>query len=228
MKINQLLKRTACSLLAASSLASLSSLLPIQSAAANIGTRGCGGLQPGQWLWDARRFTANIYSDGTIRANDGGREITATWTCDDRDSGQITVRWSSGFVDTLTLSSDKNTLIGGNQTGARFNVIRAERPSSPPDLCGEIPGNWLWDSRFSATIYSSGAISANERGRRFSATWTCNNSLSGRITVNWSTGFIDSLTLTQRESQRHPLTVARLTGRNNTGSSVTAVKRILH
>jgi len=225
MKIKQLLKKTACSLLAVSSLVSISSFLSVQPASANIGFTGCGGLQPGQWLWDTRRFTANIYSDGTIVANDGGRRITATWTCNDRNNGRITVHWSTGFVDTLTLSSDGNTLTGGNQTGAQFNVIKSGRPSSPPDLCAEIPGNWLWDSRFSATIYANGVISANEGGTRFSANWTCNSSLSGRITVNWSTGFIDSLTLTRRESQRPPLTAVRLEGRNNSGNNVIAVKR---
>ncbi|MFM7447546.1 MAG: hypothetical protein ACKO24_02975 [Leptolyngbyaceae cyanobacterium] len=78
----------------------------------------------GQWAWDVRAFPATIYSDGTVIGVDGEKQIQAQWACIDDSKGQIRVTWNTGFTDTLTLSPDANTLIGGNDKGENFVVKR--------------------------------------------------------------------------------------------------------
>src|SRR5437870_12212787 len=66
----------------------------------------------GRWSW----FTGGIVTvrdDGVVDATIVGGQ------CERTDAGQrrYVIRWTNGYVDTLTLSSDGNTLDGANAQG---------------------------------------------------------------------------------------------------------------
>lgn len=148
----------------------------------------------GNWAWDKRAFPATIHPDGTVVGDDGGKTITATWTCSDDEKGQIVVNWSTGFIDTLTLSSDGNSMIDNNH-GRHLVVVRRES-SYQSDRCSLIVGEWAWDKRaFPATIYSDGTVVGNDGGKRISGEWKCLRRAKGQIVVTWNTGHTDTLML---------------------------------
>jgi hypothetical protein len=69
----------------------------------------CGGIA-GVWTWFAGGDVV-FKPNGTVEALNG---LTARWHCRD---GIFTVTWSHGFVDRLTLSSDRARLSGTNNWG---------------------------------------------------------------------------------------------------------------
>ena len=149
----------------------------------------------GDWAWDTRAFPATIKSNGTVVGNDGGKKIKATWTCIDDAKGQIVVNWNTGYIDTLTISSDGKSMTGANNYGGRLVIVKRES-SYPRNRCSLVVGNWAWDTRaFPATIHSDGTVVGNDGGQMISGTWLCLDSLKGQIVVKWNTGYTDTLTL---------------------------------
>lgn len=75
----------------------------------NIGT--CANVA-GNWGWDTRAMPTTLSSNGNVTARDGLRSLSGKWYCTS-GSGDIVVKWSSGYVDHMRL--DGNTLTGFNQ-----------------------------------------------------------------------------------------------------------------
>jgi hypothetical protein len=69
-------------------------------------TRSPCGKLTGVWSWFSRRMVTFV-ADGTASSG----TLTARWTC---ESGNVTIHWSHGYVDRLTLSADGNSLTGTN------------------------------------------------------------------------------------------------------------------
>ena len=69
----------------------------------------CAGVA-GVWTWFVGG-DAVFKPNGAVEAVNG---LTARWTCRD---GIFTVTWVNGFVDRLTLSSDRSRLSGTNNLG---------------------------------------------------------------------------------------------------------------
>lgn len=171
----------------------------------------------GDWAWDTRAFPATIKSNGKVVGNDGGKRITATWTCIDDATGQIVVNWSTGYIDTLTISSDGKTMTGVNNREARLVILR-RGSSHQSNGCNLVVGNWAWDTRaFPATIHSDGTVFGNDGGQLISATWLCIDPLKGQIVVKWNTGYTDTLTLSNDGNT--------LTGANNRGGRLIIQRR---
>jgi hypothetical protein len=71
---------------------------------------GCAAI-PGVWSW----FTngdVTFRADGTLTQG----SLTGRWTCTD---GRVSVSWSHGYYDTLTLSADGRSLSGFGSTDSR-------------------------------------------------------------------------------------------------------------
>ena len=99
----------------------------------------------GTWAWDVvdnpiegiGRFTADHRSSWHIAA---GTPATATglWVCDENHR-EITVTWSHGFVDTLTVSPDGSALAGDSTAGFRITATRIDDdPRTPVDPDGKV------------------------------------------------------------------------------------------
>jgi hypothetical protein len=84
---------------------------------------GCDGLV-GSWDW----FTRSVV---TFRADhvilyDGNR--AGTWECTDAAKGSAKLRWTAGFIDSITVAGDR--ISGVNQQGV--SVSGARRASAAP------------------------------------------------------------------------------------------------
>ena len=196
-------------------------------------TPQCESLN-GTWAWDTRAFTAIlVQSDtgglrGNISAIDGDNNITATWQCDP-STNTVEVNWSSNITDRLTVR--RNALVGTNSLGRKVVVIRQSYDDTGEVIGGcpeTIVGDWAWDNRaFPATIFSNGSVVGNDGSNIITADWTCLNSEENQIQVNWSTGHVDTLELSNDqnrlvgENQRRPLTVQRRLPLQNSQAQVT-------
>jgi hypothetical protein len=76
----------------------------------------CAGTV-GIWSWFIGGDVV-IKTNGTVEAVNG---LTARWQCND---GLIVMTWSNGFVDRLTLSSDRTKLSGTNNWGLGVSATR--------------------------------------------------------------------------------------------------------
>ena len=98
-----------------------------------------GGSAPtcsivGTWNWRNSAGTTYIHSDGTMeyRGSDG-RIITGTWAVKDSVNGVYTFSWTqNGAFDTLTISSDCNTLDGYNSGNDHITATRISGSDTPP------------------------------------------------------------------------------------------------
>lgn len=159
------------------------------------------------WAWDTRAFVASLSpSDaqgisGNITAVDGGQQITATWQCDP-STGMVEIVWSTNITDSLAV--DTNALVGANSNGSQIVAIRRADYDTGAVVGGcpaAIVGNWAWDDRaFPATIFSDGTVVGNDNRNLITATWTCLDPADGKIQVDWSTGFIDTLELSSDDN----------------------------
>ena len=78
----------------------------------------------GNWKW----FTGGIviiHADNKVgwkATPNATSAIPGTWQCDQK--GAYTLSWSNGFVDSLTLSGDGNSLSGANAQGVKVTATR--------------------------------------------------------------------------------------------------------
>lgn len=73
------------------------------------GEAGSCRAVPGAWTWPIVGGGV-LYRNGTSNLNG----IPGSWTC---ASGHVTITWSNGFVDQMTLSADGNSMAGNNNIG---------------------------------------------------------------------------------------------------------------
>jgi hypothetical protein len=76
----------------------------------------------GTWIWPGGR-RISINEDGKLQS----RDDAGTWECTDVASRTYVLRWKSGYIDTMVLSSDGNRLKGENNQGGRTTAIRAQQ-----------------------------------------------------------------------------------------------------
>lgn len=72
----------------------------------------------GTWTWVPRDQIVTIKSGGECAST---YNVTGKWRVLDARKRTFEIRWSSGFVDHLTLSTDGNKLTGSNQYGKQPN-----------------------------------------------------------------------------------------------------------
>jgi hypothetical protein len=73
----------------------------------------------GTWTWHYILDSETVLSEGGAGRNNTGPE--AVWTC---SAGIATATWDNGFVDTITISGDGNTLFIKNNEGKSFTADR--------------------------------------------------------------------------------------------------------
>jgi len=99
----------------------LASLLMVQPL---FGT-GCEAIV-GKWAWFAGGEVI-VASDGTFRQQSGAN---GTWTCTDPSKGIVTLKWSTGFVNTMLISRDGRGLSSADRSQA---FVSARRVGNPPE-----------------------------------------------------------------------------------------------
>jgi hypothetical protein len=73
----------------------------------------------GTWTWHYFLDTETVLSEGGVGRNSTGPK--GAWTC---SAGIATAKWDNGFVDTITVSGDGNTLFIKNNEGKSFTADR--------------------------------------------------------------------------------------------------------
>ncbi len=84
----------------------------------------------GRWNWLTVGGIVSVAEGGTLRYHPNDLTpvpmFTGTWDCD-AGSGEIAMRWNTGFSDKLRLSEDGNRLHGTNdQNGSTVSAVRAK------------------------------------------------------------------------------------------------------
>jgi len=79
----------------------------------------------GKWAWFAGG-EVTAASDGTFRQQSGAN---GTWTCADAAKGIVTMKWSTGFVNTMLISADGRGLSSADRSQA---FVSARRVGNPP------------------------------------------------------------------------------------------------
>jgi hypothetical protein len=173
---------------------------------------GCEALA-GRWTW----FTGNTITFRDNGIADGG---TVFGQCERTEAAQrkYVVRWQTGFVDTLTLSRDGNTLDGTNAQGVRVFSARMGTSSSTTSRtakCEAVAGRWNWYVGPPVVIREDGTLDNGLLSGRCEQT----NVAQRRYSVYWQNGAVDTLVLSAARN--------RLDGANNFGVSVSAAKIVV-
>src|SRR5438093_13192246 len=143
----------------------------------------------GRWSW----FTGGIVTfldDGVVDAT------IVRGQCERADAGQrrCVMRWTNGYVDTLTLSSDGNTLDGTNAQGIPVFADRVGTSSSAPSRtakCEALAGRWNWFVGPPVVIREDGTLDNSLLGGRCELT----NAAQRRYTIHWQHGAVDAVLL---------------------------------
>lgn len=206
----------------------------VNSSNAQAQTSACSSLG-GKWYWDDRAFVANMtfrfrdrLTTGYIRAMDGGNFINGSWRCDPSNR-TLTVTWdSSNITDTLTVGY--RSLVGTNSNGKR--IVAIKRTTDRRNCTGSgitISGNWWWDNRFVAVMYSDGSVLGNDRGQLIRGRWRCLGR-NGRFEISWNTNITDTMYFTGRRvgiRNRHTgalISYRQFEGYNSNGDNVSALR----
>ncbi len=166
------------------------------------GSRPGGTFDPsriaGSWTWILGQ-TLKIGADRRLTVWKDGLQISAaTWECIDPAARRFLFRHTTGgWVDTVTLSDDGNTLTGSNQANT---LLRGERQGergfgtfSPPVIAGE----WFWVEDQRLVVTGDGRFQVFKGGQRInSGTWTCTDQgLRKYVLRHVSGGWVDTVTL---------------------------------
>jgi hypothetical protein len=90
---------------------------------------GCEGVL-GVWNWSVTgkvEITAGHQLHWTPPPGSNAPPVIGTWSCASSSERRVELRWPTGFVDTLTLSSDGRTLSGRSTGGIPVMGARADR-----------------------------------------------------------------------------------------------------
>jgi hypothetical protein len=90
---------------------------------------GCEGVL-GVWNWSVTgkvEFTAGHQMHWTPPSGSNAPPVIGTWSCASSAERRVELRWPTGFVDTLTLSSDGRTLSGRSTAGIPVIGARVDR-----------------------------------------------------------------------------------------------------
>jgi hypothetical protein len=90
----------------------------------------------GTWQW-INGDSVYIHDDGTMESERG---IAGTWRSTDNNGYEL--EWSNGFTDTLTISSDCQSLNGNNQYGGGVSATRSSTSdvgTGEPDISTPAP-----------------------------------------------------------------------------------------
>jgi Caspase domain len=168
----------------------VASARPAQAAPA----AGCAALA-GRWSW-FNGFTVTIVAEGSAE----GASVLAKCETLDLAQRRYVIRWVNGFVDTLVLSRDGNTLDGTNAHGIRVFGARMGTSSSTSARdakCEALAGRWNWFIGPPLVIREDGTLD--------------NGFLSGRCdgidlsqrryAIRWQNGVIDTVALSADNSR---------------------------
>jgi hypothetical protein len=164
----------------------------------------------GRWTW---------FTGVTVTFREGGIVDGALvfGQCEGTDAARrrYVVRWQNGFVDTLTLSGDGNTLDGTNAQAIRVFAARMGTSSSTTSRtakCEALAGRWNWFLGPPVVIREDGTLDNGLLSGR------CELSNAGqrRYTLHWQNGAIDSVALSPDDT--------RLDGINNVRVPVSATR----
>jgi hypothetical protein len=170
---------------------------PEAEANSNSGSITGTGTIVGAWNW----FTGTkvyMHIDGTFEAWAGSQKSnTGTWT---RSGNSYTFYWvDGGYVDTLTLSPDGQSLDGYNKggthvTGNKISSSDTVAGTSSISATGTIVGTWNWFTGTKVYIHVDGTFEA-WAGSQKSNTGTWSRS-GNKYTFYWvDGGYVDTLTL---------------------------------
>lgn len=124
-----------------------------------------------------------IFADGTGHDSRGN---TTTWTLLDAARGIYELRWSHGYIDTVTLAPDGMTLSGVNNTGFHWN---ATRQGPPPPPVAVLPGSWDWGPGSGFVDILGDGTGRDTLGN--SLAWTLLDAETRTYKLKWSHGFVD-------------------------------------
>jgi hypothetical protein len=194
----------------------------------DIGTSSSSGSSSGTdsivgtWNW----FTGAkvcMHPDGTLEAwKDNQKSTSGKWT---GSGNKFTLNWvDGGNVDTLTLSSDGQSLDGYNQSNSHINGKKisssdtiAGTSSSPGSTSGpnSIVGTWDWFTGTKVCMHPDGTLEAwKDNKKSNSGKWTGSGN---KFTLNWvDGGNVDTLTLSSDGQS--------LDGYNQGGTRITGKK----
>lgn len=159
----------------------------------------------GSWDWAAGQ-TIKAREDGVLIVYEGNRQINSgRWEKQSDGSFRFTYE-SGGFVDTIRLSDDGESIFGKNNRGKDLRGTRTERFSA------SIVGSWRWMNSETIVVYPNGKISVFEGDRQTNTgKWERLPDDSIRFTHAVG-GFVDTVTLSP-DGQR-------IEGRNKDGKRV--------
>jgi hypothetical protein len=171
----------------------------------------------GQWEWGAGGGITEIRADGSGR---DARNNTLQWAVRDGPERTYTLRWSHGYVDTVTIAADGRTLTGVNQQGLRFSAKRvsseppAASPTPPTTALNAIPGRWSWGVGGGTVEIRTDGSGRDGRGNTMQ--WIVRDASARTFTLRWSHGYTDAATLS---ADGNSLVVV-----NNQGTRFTATR----
>jgi hypothetical protein len=178
----------------------------------------------GTWNWVSGQ-TLEIHTDGTLEVFDsnGSKINEARWTVLDAERREVRfVHRSGGWVDTVTLSYDGQSLDGRNNQGYALHGSRRSAPPPPPRnrIAEELAGTWNWVSSQTLEIHTNGTLEVFDgNGNKINeAQWTVLDAERREVRfVHRSGGWVDTVTLSHNGQS--------LDGRNNQGYALHGTKK---
>ena len=177
--------------------------------------RGPGPSPIGTWDWvQGQRLV--IQRDGTCQVYLNGQKINdCQWVGLGDGRYRLTHR-SGGFVDTITVSPDANTLTGVNNSGYALHGSRVGAAPQPPPQA-RLPGRWSWVSGQMLVIGGDGTCQVYLNGQKINdCQWVSLGDGRYRLTHR-SGGFVDTVTLSPDANT--------LTGVNNLGYALRGTRQ---
>ena len=188
---------------------------------ATTGRTPSGGIT-GNWIW-GNGAIVTVNANGSVDAG----SVKGTWS---RTGNTYTFRWNNGFSDTMTLSSDGQSMKGKNNNGSDVTARRpsgrsaaggiegsagtttasAGQPAGPLEGAESLVGIWTWGNGVQVMINAEGRLDGgNVQGR-----WRLVDRSKKIYTFEWDNGFKDTMTLWDNNN--------KLKGVNNRKSTVSA------
>lgn len=155
-----------------------------------------GAGLPGRYSWVSGQ-TLVINGDGTCQVFLNGQQINScTWISLGGEQYRLSHR-NGGFVDTIGLSRDGNTITGRNNYG---NDLRGQRIGSagsnpPPPPVASLPGRYNWVAGQVLVIAPNGTCQVFQNGQQInSCSWVSLGDDRYRLTHREG-GWVDTITL---------------------------------
>lgn len=169
-----------------------------------------GAGLPGRYSWVSGQ-TLVINADGTCQVFQGGQQINSCTWISLRDGQYRLTHRNGGYIDTITLSPDGNTITGRNNSGFE---LRGQRigGAPPPPAAANLPGRYNWVSGQILVISGDGTCQVFQGGQQInSCTWVSLGGEQYRLTHR-NGGFVDTIGLSRDGNT--------ITGRNNYGNDL--------